>query len=171
LGRRIFLTVLRFGLNQETEHARLLFYLQDFDLDSINNEPLLGQLNQVVDDVRSKARATNASNAVDNIRALLIASTISRRDGVKEAIDALIQIVNSATTTHPSISFAYAYEALLLLAAKQSKIVKDISVEVDEFRSWLKPILDLLGSLWKKAKENPLIFASFRCRRPLSPVP
>jgi hypothetical protein len=161
LGRRIFLTVLRFGMNQETEHARLLFYLQDFDLDSINNEPLLGQLNQVVDDVRSKARTTNASDAINNIRALLIASTISRRDGVKEAIDALTQIVNSATTTHSSISFAYAYEALLLLAAKQAKIAKDISIEVDEFRAWLKPILDLLAPLWMKAKENPLIFASF----------
>jgi hypothetical protein len=161
LGRRIFLTVLRFGLNQETEHARLLFYLQDFDLDSINSEPLLGQLHQVVDDVRSKARATNASDAVNNIRALLISSTISRKDGVKEAIDALTEIVSSATTARPSISFAYAYEALLLLAAKQNKIAKDISIEDDEFRSWLKPILDLLTPLWTKAKEDPLIFASF----------
>jgi hypothetical protein len=64
-------------------------------------------------------------------------------------------------TTHRSISFAYAYEALLLLAAKQAKIAKDISIDVDEFRSWLKPILDLLPPLWMKSKEDPLIFATF----------
>jgi hypothetical protein len=60
-----------------------------------------------------------------------------------------------------SISFPYAYEALLLLAAKQTKIAKDISVGIEEFRSWLKPILDLLPELWMKAKETPLIFAPF----------
>jgi hypothetical protein len=161
LGRRIFATILRFGLNQETEHARLLYYLQDVDLDSIKNEPLLTELSEVVDDVRSKARTTNASNAVSNMCALLIGSTISGRDGVKEAIDALVQVMASATTARPSLSFAFAYEALLLLAAKQTKIAKDISVEIAEFRSWLKPMLDLLADIWIKSKENPLIFAPF----------
>jgi hypothetical protein len=161
LGRRIFSTVLRFGLNQETEHARLLFYLQDFDVTSVDNEPMLGQLNEIVDDVRRKAGVINASYAVENIRALLVASTITRKDGVKDAVDALIRIMGSATAKRPSISFPFAYAALLLLAAQQSKIAKDISVDIEEFRSWLKPILDLLPIVWMKSKEDPLIFAAF----------
>jgi hypothetical protein len=161
LGRRIFATILRFGLNQETEHARLLYYLQDFDLDFVKNEPLLSELSYVVDDVRSKARTTNASDAVSNMCALLISSSISGRDGVKEAVDALVQVMASAMTARPSLSFAFAYDALLLLAARQTKIAKDISVEIDEFRAWLKPMLDLLPNIWMTSKESPLIFAPF----------
>jgi hypothetical protein len=160
LGHRIFSTVLRFGLNQETEHARLLFYLQDFDMKSAD-EPMLAQLREVVDDVRRKAGAINASNAAENVQALLVSPAIAGKDGVKDAITALIAIVNSAIGKRPSLSFPFAYLPLLLLAARQDKIADDIQVTVDEFRGWLKPVLDLFPAVWAKSKENPLIFAQF----------
>lgn len=160
LGRRIFSTVLRFGLNQDTEHARLLFYLQDFDIKSAD-APMLAQLKEVVDDVRRKAGVINASNAVENIQALLVAPTIVGEDGVKDAITALIAIMNSAIGKRPSLSFAYAYTPLLLLAARQDKIADNIKITANEFRCWLKPVLDLFPAIWAKSQENPLIFAQF----------
>ena len=82
LAQRIVSTILRFGLNQKTEHTWLLFYIYHFDLGSMREDPTASQLREVVSDVRKQALTINATNAVDNIRALLLASAVSGLDGV-----------------------------------------------------------------------------------------
>ena len=57
------------------------------------------------------------------------------------------------------MAFPYAYEAFLILAERQEQIAKDISVSVDEFRTWLRPFLDLIVRVWSHARKNPIIFA------------
>src|ERR1700733_14982594 len=75
LGHRIVSTVLRFGLNQKTEHVRLLYYLYRFDLASVHQEPTRTQLQEVILEVRRQALTINASNSMNNICALLLASS------------------------------------------------------------------------------------------------
>lgn len=162
LARQVFSTIVKFGLHQETEHARLLFYLHGFDVASVQQEPMLDQIHEVVADVRRKARSINSSDAVDNVRALLMAPAIAEKDGVEDALDALARIITSANTERTSISFPYAYEVLLLLAARREEIARAISTgSNNEFSSRLRKILELLPGLWRIAKVNPLIFAPF----------
>jgi hypothetical protein len=110
LAHRIVLTILRFGLNQKTEHVRLLFYLYHFDLGSVREEPMASQLKEVVDDVRKQALTINSSNSVDSIRALLLASSFSREDGVTDALHAVILILRTAfNQSQPAMSFSVIY--------------------------------------------------------------
>lgn len=171
LGQRIISTVLRFGLNQKTEHARLLFYLHYFDLGSIDDASTLDKLKNVVSDVRSCASTTSASNAVYNINALLLAPAAAGRDGVADALDALIRILKSALSEHPGISFAHAYETLNLLADRQERIAAAISMESGEFRSRLESILSLIVEIWKVAAGRPMLFASFSIPPATKPNP
>jgi hypothetical protein len=173
LGNRIVSTILRFGLNQKTEHTRLLFYLYHFDLGSVYQEPAFTQLKEVVQDVRKKALTINASNAMDNVRALLLASSAAELEGVKDALEALRLVLKSAFGEQRRISlvFPFAYEAFFILAEKQQQISKDISVSIDEFREWLRPFLGLIADVWSHAKKNPLIFAQFSLPPPTKPSP
>ena len=77
LGQEIVAAILRFGLNQKTEHLSLLFYLYQFAPASVREQPTKSELDEVVRDVRKRALAINASDAVDNIRGLLLASAVS----------------------------------------------------------------------------------------------
>jgi len=161
LAKRIVSTILRFGVNQQTEHTRLLFYLYHFDLGSVHEEPLASQIAEVVRDVRRQARTINASNSVNNIRALLVASAVSNRAGVTDALTATTEILRSTLEGHLSISFANAYEVLLILSARKQQIMLEAGIEPREFNSLLEPILKLLGGVWKAAIQRPLLFAPF----------
>jgi hypothetical protein len=163
LGHRIVSTMLRFGLNQKTEHTRLLYYLYHFDLASIYEEPTSSQLREVVIDVRKQALTINASNSINNICALLLASSVAGRDGIKDALEAMRQTLLSALGVQRtvSLSFPFAYDAFIILAQRQEEVANDISLSTDQFREWLRPLLDLIIEVWSKAKSTPLIFAQF----------
>ena len=112
LAEKVVAAILNFGINQQTEHVRLLFYLVDFDLTLLSDKTSFSQLAEVVADVRNNAKTTNASNAVDNIRALLICPVVSGIEGVRDALQALETIFQSARTGRPSLSFSVSYDAL-----------------------------------------------------------
>ena len=173
LGNRIISTILRFGLNQKTEHTRLLFYLYHFDLGSVYEEPTLTQLKEVVDDVRKQALTIYASNAIDNVCALLLASSAAGPDGVKDALKALTLALNSAfgEPRRVALAFPFAYQAFLILAERQEQIAKDISVSGNEFRAGLHPFVDQIAALWSHGTENPVIFAPFSFPPPTKPNP
>ena len=173
LRNRIIATVLHFGLNQQTEHTFLLFYLYQFDLGSVYEEPTFTQLKEVVQDVRQQALTINASNAMDNVRALLLASSAAGPDGVKDALKAVTLALNSALgkSRQVALAFPFAYEAFLILAERQEQIAKDISVSVEEFRTWLRPFLDQIVAVWSHAAKDPIIFAQVTFPRPTKPSP
>ena len=173
MRNRIIATVLHFGLNQQTEHTFLLFYLYQFDLGSVYEEPTFTQLKEVVQDVRQQALTINASNAMDNVRALLLASSAAGPDGVKDALKAVTLALNSALgeSRQVALAFPFAYEAFLILAERQEQIAKDISVSVEEFRTWLRPFLDQIVAVWSHAAKDPIIFAQVTFPRPTKPSP
>jgi hypothetical protein len=173
LGNRIVSTILRFGLNQKTEHTRLLFYLYHFDLGSVYEEPTLTQLKEVVDDVRKQALTIYASNAIDNVCALLLASSAAGPDGVKDALHALTLALNTAVgePRRIALAFPFAYQAFLILAERQEQIARDIAENIDEFRARLRPFVDQLVELWSHSTKNPVIFASFSFPPPTKPNP
>jgi hypothetical protein len=161
LGRRIVSTILRFGLQQETEHARLLFYLRDFDAALLRDSDVRDKLQETMKQIRQKAIGINSSNVVEHILALLLAPAISSGDGIKVALDGLTSIIASAKTKRPSIVLPIAYDPLLLLADSQERIANDISVDPDTFKLWLQPLIPLIVDLWAEAINRPLIFAPF----------
>jgi hypothetical protein len=162
LAHRIVSTILRFCLNQKSEHTRLLFYLYQFDLGSMSEEPTASQLKEVVDDVRKQALTINASNSVDNICALLLASSVSQEGGVADALDAVTLILRTAFgQPHPAISFSVVYTVFVILADRQERISSDIGISLKAFRSKLGPILGLIADVWRVSAVRPLLFAPF----------
>ena len=161
LGHRIVSTILRFGLQQETEHARLLFYLRNFDAALLRDSDVRDKLQETMKQIRQKAIEINSSNVVEHILALLLAPAISSGDGIKVALEGLTRIIQSAKTERPSMVLPIAYDPLLLLADSQQRIANDISMDVDTFKLWLQPLIPLIIDLWVEAIKQPLIFAPF----------
>ena len=161
LGRRIVATVLRFGLHQESERTRVLFYLHNFDAALLRDAALANELQDTVTEIRRRSQLVKTSNVVESIQALLLAPIISGQDGVKDALDGLASVLRSAADARPSIALPVAYDPLLLLANQQQQIASDISMSLDSFRSWLDPILTLVVDLWLISKDRPLVFAMF----------
>jgi hypothetical protein len=160
VAKRIIDTVLRFGVQQQSEHARVLFYLHDFDPDLLHDPSIASRLRESVIHVRQQSQS-NASNVVENIQALLIAPAIAGIEGTRDALNGLSSILRSASAPQPAIALPVAYEPLLLLASDQQRIAEEISVSIESFRTLLYPILDLVISLWRRATDHPLLFAPF----------
>lgn len=161
LEKRIVETILRYGLEQESEHTRLFFYLHNFDKSLLHDTSIRDKLQDTISQVRTCAKEINSSNAVEHIQALLLAPNLSGLDGVKDALDGLSRILLSAHDEHPCLALPFAYDPLLQLVEFQGQIARDISVKLDTFRSWLLPIYELTTNLWIQAKERPLVFATF----------
>jgi hypothetical protein len=119
-------------------------------------------LQDTVAQVRGQAKQTNASNAVDAIQALLLASSIAGYEGVRDAIDALNSILSSAANKKiQSVSLSFAWAPLLILARDKSRIASDLNISVSDFVTMLGETFDRLVRLWHLVKEMPLLFASF----------
>jgi len=161
VGKCIVDTILRFGVEQQTEHARVLFYLHDFDSALLRDKLIAEKLQSPLVEVRRRSLQGNSNEAVVNIQALLIAPTISGRDGVHDALTGLANILRSASGPRASIALPEAYNSLLLLAHQQENIAKELSLSLEEFRAWLAPLISLVANLWVQGKDRPLLFAPF----------
>ena len=161
LGTRILQQIMRFGTEQETEHARVFFYLHDFDPALVRSTDIKARLQSAILDVRAKSKEINASNANEYIQALLLAPVVTGIEGVRDAVSALAKILESARSNHPSIALPYAYAPLLLLATEQLRIANDLSMPPPSFQAELEPIFDLVVELWRRAKNQPLLFSQF----------
>jgi len=161
IEQRIISNILRFGLEQESEHANVLFYLHNFDQELLQDRLVQETLQDAVKHVRHSATRTNTSNVVENIQALLLASGVAGRSGVEDALQGLTLILRSVGERRPSIGLPSAYDPLLLLADRQNRIARDISVSAEEFRAWLVPLVALIVDVWTIAKDQPVLFAPF----------
>jgi hypothetical protein len=168
LGQRIIATVLHFGLKQESENARVLFYLHDFDQTLLVDPSIREALQETVTKVRQKAAGINSSNVVEQIQALLLAPAVSGIDGVKDALNGVTLILRSATETRPSIALSYAYDPLLLLARNHQRIASVLDMSAESFQDELKPIFLLIIDLWNEAIKSPLVLAPFSFPPPTS---
>jgi hypothetical protein len=148
IGKRIVNMILRFGIEQQAEHARVLFCLHDFDSLLLHDRLIADRLQKPIVHVRHQALRSNSSDAVVNIQVLLVAPTISGRDGVRDALTGLTNILSSAQESRISIALPEAYAPILLLANQQKKIAYELLLELNEFRSWLVPLMSLVEAFW-----------------------
>jgi len=161
LGRRIVSLIMRFGLEQENEQARLLFYLYDFDPSLLREESIRTPLRGVIAIIEERALKINSSSSAENINALLLAPMISGHDGVRIAFDAIYKTLNSARDGKPSVCFSLVYQPLMTLANEHQRIMNEIDATDVEFRGWMENILEMILEVWRKAKETPSILSSF----------
>jgi len=160
-GERIVNAILRFGMEQASQHTRLLHYLRNFGSSTLLNGTLPDALQKVVADVRRQARQVGSSNAIENIQALLVVPFIAGREGIVDALDCLASVMRTALGGSPVISFPFAYGPLLLLADEKSRIETETTTPIATVRSWLQPILTLTIDVWRAVASRPLLFATF----------
>jgi hypothetical protein len=171
LGSRVVATIVRFGLNQKSEHAHILLYLQDFDLASLQEPSASQKLEEVVRYVQTQASNINASNAIYNINALIYASKIAGKQGFATALESFQRVLETAGSKHRSISLSQGYGTLSLLVDRRQQIELDTLLTADELNICLHSILELVLQIWKIGKEDPLIFSSFSIPAPTRPNP
>ena len=171
LGRRIVAAILHFGLNQKSEHAHLLFFLEDFDAPLLSDRSVEGQVCSVVDYVKAEADQTNASNTLYNVNALLYGSKLSGRDGVLVALNSFLRVLNSAKSERPSIGLAFGYETLILLSQRRDRIEAETSIDSSLLVAKFDEILNCLKTLWSVAKKKPVVFAPFSFPPAIRPDP
>jgi hypothetical protein len=160
IGQRIITTILRFGLEQESEQALMLFYLHDFDPTLLRDVSIRDSAREAVRNIRSKITA-NSTATPTNIDALLLAPTIAQNEGVQAALDGITYILESAQRKQASIALPYLYNALLILADRHQEIAAEIGLSSEQFLEKLRPVLDSVQALWVEAKKQPLVFALF----------
>ncbi len=168
LGREVVSTILRFGVGQQGEHGRLLFYLEDFDHRSVIDNLFTEELDGIVQDVIAQANKT-ASNAVYNICALLYGSRISGKRGVEAALSAFMAILTSPDRGVPSMTLSESYKILSLLADRREQIISETKFDKVMFHNKLEKILQLVIAVWERAANKPILFASFSIPFPTKP--
>ncbi len=173
IENRVVETIVRFGLNQTTEHARLLFQLSELDLAPALQSSLADQIKTIAAKVRKQAQNINASNCIFNIVALLVAPQAAGPEGISEIFDTLTRVIDSAfgAADRVAMAFSSAYQVLNVLAVRQSEIASAIGMDVTEFRSSLIPIHDRALEVWRRAPQIPMIFSLPSLPRPTSPNP
>lgn len=169
LGRRVTSTVIRFGLEQRTENANLLFLLQDLEPRLVEECLEVDRLGEVVKEVREHALNKNSSGAITNLAALLIAPNIAGIEGFNDALGSLVDILKSALNDEPAISFYDAYNPLMILADRQERIARDLGLSRQALRERLWPLFESLLKVWQKASSDPLIFSGFAIPKRLAP--
>ena len=169
LGRDVVMTILRFGIGQQSEHSRLLFFLEDFDLRSISDPKLTQDLEQVLQDVHARAKEINSSAAIYNICGLLYGSKVSGAHGVGAALESFKAILSSPDRHIPSITLPAAYQVLTIISSRQRQIVSDAKLDDGAFAKEMEEILGLVIGLWHRAVRKPMVFASFSLPPPTKP--
>lgn len=171
LEERMLKQILRFGLEQENAQARMMFHLRMFDSNLLQDKELGESLTSAIEKIQERATDINASYVIENIHALLNASTFSGLHGVKIAIEGLTKILCSADEGRASIMLSQAFSPLLSLANEQERIATSIGISHAEFQDLLSPFISLLHRFWTVAKERPTLFTSFSIPTSNTPNP
>lgn len=169
LDKRLTSAVVRVSSEQETEHTRLLWILSDLTPDLAKMEIGEEKLATIVRDVRGRALRVNASNAINNVMALLMAPWASGEPGILDALEALKLMLVSGATGKPCTSFPQAYNGLLLLLSRADAIADASGLSSNAFRNAIEEYFSLLKEVWRQAKNDPLIFNDFSIPRRTEP--
>lgn len=161
LEKRVLTQILRFGLEQEDEQANMMHYLRLFDENLLGEHELGISLANAIGKVKERAKNIGSSNVLENIQALLSASTFSGLSGVEAALDGISKALMSAGDKHQCIVLPYAYSPLLMLSIEHERIANSIGLSDEEFKAFLRPLLELTMRVWSVAKEKLTPFVPF----------
>lgn len=171
LGRAVVETILKFGNEQSSESAALLFRLRDFDVKLLSDPSIIASVQPAVAEVKRGVDNINSSAAVGNIQALLLSPTVSGRDGVDSALQSLLKILATPRANNVSMSLTYAYAPILMLVDKQAAFVQELHMPEAEVGILWSKIYSLITDLWAAATVRPTVLAEFSIPRPTKPNP
>jgi hypothetical protein len=161
---------MRFGIGQEGEMRRVLFYIHDFDRELLRDEQLRTQLAPAIEAMRRGALEIANSSVCESIQALLLAPAISGRTGLLDAISGLQRVLASATAKLASPGLAFAYDPILELCS----VGADVGRELGDDSGWRARLDDLaqaIGVVWERACKDPVRLAAFAFPPPTKPNP
>ncbi len=170
LSQRVLSTIMRFGIGQESEMRRVLFYIHDFDRELLRDEQLRTQLAPALEAMRRGALEIANSSVCESIHALLLAPAISGRTGLLGALDGLQRVLASATAKRASPGLAFAYDPILELCS----VADDVGRELGDDAIWrerLDGLAKAIGVVWERACKDPILLAAFELPPATKPSP
>jgi hypothetical protein len=167
LAERSAATILRYGLEDESENSRLLALFGDIGPFLPPDAVADTRLEHLVQEVRLRSKEINSSAAISNISALLLAPTLSRVAGIHDAVDGIRMILASPTTGQSTMSVAFAYRPVMILTQRRQQIEPVLGAEA--YKTLLGTLVDPIVGLWKAAIEQPTLLAPFSIPEPTTP--
>ena len=141
--------------------AGYLAVLQGLDPAHANELSDPSQLQGVIATLRENAVSTNSSSAAFSAAALLDAAGLVGWDAVESALISLSQVISSAVNGRPAAAFGSAYMPLMSLARQLPKLAQVYPSHHEALDEYWRKILDGLVAMWRRSRDEPLIFGGF----------
>lgn len=161
LETRAITQILRFGLEQENDHALMMYHLRVFNVRLLEDKEIRKSLESAIAKIEERTKNINISSVLDNIQALLNASELCGVRGIQAAVDGLTRILTIEDGKRPNMVLPYAYGPLLMLANQHERIAASIEISDEEFKKLLRPLVGLLIRIWHSVKDNLTLFVPF----------
>jgi hypothetical protein len=161
LGSEILREVLKFNSSDSggTYAADIMFALNRYPPVLLHSESVEDQYKPLVNQALQKASVINASNAVNNMMALLVAPRAAGSGAIASVLQILGRILDSGVSGKSALSFGPAYTPLRYLIAYRTDICRESAMPVEEFDRSLINLCGQLQKVWHTAIEHPSIFA------------
>jgi len=162
IEKEIVKLILHYGLNQDSEKTRVFLYLRDFGRDVIEELSIRDQLKNNIDSVLENTKRINRSSVIDDIKAILITSQIFGYEGLRIAVQAIIEVVDSMLypSSSSQIVFSETYELLIILYQLNAEVQSNIEDEKEQYNELLTKLMDSVIAVWEYSSQDPSIFAS-----------
>jgi hypothetical protein len=161
LGSEIVREILKFnsGDSDGAYAADIIFTLNRYPPDLLHAQDAGNQYAPLVKHALEKASAINASNAVNNMMALLVAPRAAGKEAIAFVLKILGKILDSGVNGESALSFGPAYTPVRYLVAYRTDICRESTLPVEDLDRSLAELCGQLQRVWHTAIERPSIFA------------
>lgn len=161
LGSEIVREVLKFNGSDSdgTYAADIIFALNRYPPVLLHAQGVEDQYKPLIKQALEKASAINASNAVNNMMALLVAPRAAGQEAIALVLEILGKILDSGVNGKSALSFGPAYTPVRYLVAYRTDICRESVMPVEEFDRSLAELYGKLQRVWHTAIEHPSVFA------------
>ena len=161
LGSAIIKEILKFnaGDSNGAYAADIIFALNRYPASLLRVQDVESQYTSLIQQALDKASTISASNAVNNMMALLVAPRAAGQEAIAKVLEILSKIFETTANGKSSLSFGPAYAPVRYLVAYHADICRESTMPEDEFDRSLAQLYEKLQMIWHIAIENPAIFA------------
>jgi hypothetical protein len=160
-GQDILRAVLKFNGSESggAYAADIIFSLNQYPPVFLHSRDVDDQYKPVITHALEKASNINASNAVNNMMALLIAPRAAGHEAIAGVLRILRKVVESAVSGKAALSFGPAYMPLRYLVAYRTEICDRSNMPAEEMAQLLVDLCERVQTVWHTAIDHPSIFA------------
>lgn len=169
LREQVVSALLRVSAGHATESTGFMWLLGELQPEEVSRNVAPELIDTIVSQLCTRAMQNNSSAAAANISALLAAPDISGAAALRIALKGLLVILESATSGRPAISFADAYNALMMATRKMPALKAILGTENGDLAVFTAQAIDFLVRIWTRAAMDPLVFAGFAIPLPTTP--